>query len=100
MKTAPDEEFLREKIILLVRISGAMRSDKISTLKFEDINLNEDGIKITIERRKTDQPGEGFEFFVMPSEIQYKNILFYLNKYKGLIKETTGIFFRQMKKKQ
>ena len=50
---------LRDKSIILVGFSGGFRRNEIVSLDYEDLEFVSDGLKITIQKSKTDQFGEG-----------------------------------------
>ncbi len=56
----PDIKKLRNKAILLIGFSGGFRRNELVSLNLEDIEFVFEGLKITLNRSKTDQFGEGF----------------------------------------
>lgn len=95
LRNADDKLCIREKLILIIAISGGMRCDELKNLKFEDIKINDDGLKIIINKSKTDRAENGFEFFVLSSKENWKDCKYYYNKYINLIEKKEGRFFRQ-----
>ena len=53
LEKAGNDLYLREKLIVIIAIAGGMRSDELINLKFEDLILNKEGIKITITKSKS-----------------------------------------------
>ncbi len=54
----------RDRALLLIGFFGAMRRSELVGLDVEDIERDEEGIRIQIRRSKTDQEGEGQTIFV------------------------------------
>ena len=50
---------LRDKALILVGFAGAFRRSELVSLKFKHLDFVNEGVKIFIERSKTDQSGEG-----------------------------------------
>jgi len=50
---------LRDKALILVGFAGAFRRSELVALKFKHLDFVNEGVKIFIERSKTDQSGEG-----------------------------------------
>jgi site-specific recombinase XerD len=50
---------VRDRAMLLVGFAGAMRRSELSALNFCDVTETGDGLRIIVERSKTDQEGEG-----------------------------------------
>ena len=55
-----DIKKLRDKSIVLIGFSGGFRRNEIVSLDVEDLEFVFEGLKITVNRSKTDQFGEGF----------------------------------------
>lgn len=51
----------RNRALLLVGFAGAFRRSELAALRYEDIAFDENGVKVTIRRSKTDQEGQGRE---------------------------------------
>lgn len=100
LDNASNQEFIREKLIVLISLSGGMRCDELINLCFEDIKKNNDGLKVTIKHSKTDQAGNGFEFFVLAHQKESRNCLYYLNFYENLVEKKEGRLFRQIRNKK
>ena len=56
----PELKKLRNKALLLIGFSGGFRRSELTSLNFEDLDFVFEGVKINIQRSKTDQFGEGF----------------------------------------
>jgi len=50
---------LRDRSIILIGFSGGFRRNELVSLDYDDLELVEEGLKISIKRSKTDQFGEG-----------------------------------------
>ena len=50
---------LRDKALLILGFAGAFRRSELVSLKVEDIEKTDDGVKVLIRRSKTDQEGRG-----------------------------------------
>ena len=50
---------LIDRSILLIGFSGGFRRNEIISLDYEDLNFVQEGLKVTLQRSKTDQFGEG-----------------------------------------
>lgn len=50
---------VRDRAMLLLGFAGAMRRSELSALNFADVTATGDGLRIAVERSKTDQEGEG-----------------------------------------
>ncbi len=50
---------IRDRALLLIGFAGAFRRSELVALNFEDIEVREDGLKVSIRRSKTDQDGAG-----------------------------------------
>ncbi|MDA8822786.1 tyrosine-type recombinase/integrase [Candidatus Pelagibacter bacterium] len=58
-ENAPDIKKLRNKTLLLIGFSGGFRRNEIVSLDIGDIEFVFEGVKITLNKSKTDQFGEG-----------------------------------------
>ena len=54
-----DEAGVRDRALLLVGFTGAMRRSEIVSLDVGDIESCDDGVRVHLRRSKTDQEGEG-----------------------------------------
>ena len=59
-ENAPDIKKMRNKTLLLVGFAGGFRRNELISLNIEDIEFVFEGVKITLNKSKTDQFGEGF----------------------------------------
>ena len=50
---------LRDRSIILIGFSGGFRRNEIVSLDYEDLDFEQEGLKISLKRSKTDQYGEG-----------------------------------------
>ena len=94
---APNETYLRHKLILLFATFGGLRISEITDLKFENVVEKDGLLQITIERSKTDKNGTGFIFFVTANANAALCPLFYYHAYKVLVNspEPASRLFRQ-----
>lgn len=97
MIEAPNETYLRHKLIALFATFGGLRISEVTDLKFENVAEKEDLLEITIERSKTDKNATGFIFFVTKSSNSALCPLFYYSYYKALVNDPqpTSRLFRQ-----
>lgn len=51
---------IRDKAIILIGFSGGFRRSELVSLDYQDIEFVDEGVKITLNKSKTDQYGEGF----------------------------------------
>jgi site-specific recombinase XerD len=87
---------LRDKALLLLGFAGAFRRSELVSLEVENIEHTPDGIKIIINKSKTDQSGNGQTIAILNSG-RFRvvdNFMAWLEK--AGIKE--GYIFRQIKK--
>jgi site-specific recombinase XerD len=54
-----DLQGLRDRALLLVGFSGAFRRSELVALNVEDLTIDDEGLRVTLRRSKTDQEGEG-----------------------------------------
>jgi len=59
-ENAPDIKKMRNKTLLLIGFAGGFRRNELISLNIEDIEFVFEGVKITLNKSKTDQFGEGF----------------------------------------
>lgn len=50
---------IRDRALLALGFAGAFRRSELVALRVEDLDLSDDGYRLTIRRSKTDQTGEG-----------------------------------------
>jgi integrase len=55
-----------QKLVLLFGFYGGLRTSELTELRWNDIELTEQGIKVTIRHSKTDPAGNG-HVFIIPS---------------------------------
>jgi integrase len=51
---------IRDRALLLIGFAGAFRRSELVALNVEDIELREDGLRVTIRKSKTDQEAAGY----------------------------------------
>lgn len=67
IKQAPNVgQHLLQKLVLLFGFYGGLRTSELTELRWNDIELTEQGIKVTIRYSKTDLAGNG-HVFIIPS---------------------------------
>ena len=85
---------LRDKAMMLLAFSGGFRPSEVISLEISDINIEEKGLKVTINSSKTDQTNKGhtlaIPFNKNPEYCPIKSLQEWLNK-TGI---TTGPLFR------
>ena len=59
-ENAPDIKKMRNKTLLLIGFAGGFRRNELISLNIENIEFVFEGVKITLNKSKTDQFGEGF----------------------------------------
>ena len=59
-ENAPEIKKMRNKTLLLIGFAGGFRRNELISLNIEDIEFVFEGVKITLNKSKTDQFGEGF----------------------------------------
>ena len=59
-ENAPEMKKMRNKTLLLIGFAGGFRRNELISLDIEDIEFVFEGVKITLNKSKTDQFGEGF----------------------------------------
>ncbi|MEQ9441514.1 MAG: tyrosine-type recombinase/integrase [Cyclobacteriaceae bacterium] len=84
---------LRNKVVLLIGLSGAFRRGELASLNVSDLTLDEEGILIKVQRSKTDQLGSGqikaIFYASHPQLCPVRTTLRYLNR-RGLSLPHTG----------
>jgi len=60
-KAKPNIIGVRDKAMLLLGWACAMRRSELVALDFEDVQIIDEGLVVTIRRSKTDQTGEGYK---------------------------------------
>ena len=54
-----NEQLQRDKTVILLGFAGGFRRSELASLNLEDIEFVNEGMKITVQKSKTDQYGEG-----------------------------------------
>ena len=89
---------LRNRTIILIGFGGGFRRTELISIDYEDIDLVEEGAKITLRRSKTDQFGEGhvkgLPYFTNEKYCPVTSLKNWLN----LSKIKTGPIFRRFAK--
>lgn len=55
---------LRDRAILLLGFAGAFQRSELASLRVEDLEVLEGGLRVVLRRSKTDQEGEGQAVYV------------------------------------
>lgn len=83
----------------LIGVFGALGSEELAALMFSDIEkVDEESLRITVRSSKTDNAGNGFQFFAVSTKII--NIVSLLEAYKSKVvnpEPETRFFRREMK---
>tara|TARA_X000001036_G_scaffold436892_1_gene480960 strand:- start:3160 stop:4113 length:954 start_codon:yes stop_codon:yes gene_type:complete len=89
---------LRDRTLILIGFGGGFRRTELISIDHEDIDLVEEGVKITLRRSKTDQFGEGhvkgLPYFTNEKYCPVTSLKNWLN----LSKIKTGPIFRRFSK--
>ncbi len=89
---------LRDRSIILIGFSGGFRRNEIVSLDYDDLELVQEGLKITLKKSKTDQFGEGtlkgLPYF---DNAQYCPVVS-INKWIKISKINSGPLFRRFNK--
>ena len=89
---------LRDRTLILIGFGGGFRRTELISIDHEDIDLVEEGVKITLRRSKTDQFGEGLvkglPYFTNEKYCPVTSLKNWLN----LSKIKTGPIFRRFTK--
>ena len=88
---------LQDKVALLFGLFGGLRSEEFGSIGVQNVAEHEDHIKVTIDKRKTDQAGNGTVFFVTASKDPSKCPLKYWRLYKQEFQKPQGPVFRQIR---
>jgi len=96
LDSAPDEQ---EKLALLFGLCGALRTEELLNLSWENIEKNPKCLSITLPSSKTDKNNSGFTFFAKANEEHKPRCpVRIFSGYKGKIKPPyQGRLFVQMK---
>jgi len=81
LKDAPNDQFLEDKLALLLGLHGGLRTEEFLKLAIEDIEKRQDYLKVTVRERKTDQAGNGSTFIAVKNEAQHQCPLYYFQQY-------------------
>lgn len=60
----PDLIGTRDRAILALGFSAGLRRSEIASLRFDDVEIGRDGMRLQIRRSKTDQAGQGAELVI------------------------------------
>tara|TARA_A100001015_G_scaffold306449_1_gene400737 strand:+ start:75 stop:1028 length:954 start_codon:yes stop_codon:yes gene_type:complete len=89
---------LRNKAIILLGFGGGFRRTELVSINYEDLDFVEEGVKITLQRSKTDQFGEGLvkglPYFINKKYCPVSN----LKNWLKLSKIISGPIFRRFSK--
>lgn len=85
----------RDKLILILGFAGAFRRSELVALTVADIEEVPDGLKILIQKSKTDQEGEGHTIAILNGRL---NVVGVLNDYLKAANLTEGAIFRPITK--
>lgn len=59
-------KYVRDRCLILMGVCGALRANDLVQLELGDVEVRERGLRLSLERSKTDQQGEGEDVGVMP----------------------------------
>lgn len=99
LEKAPDTlEFQQDKLALLLGLYGGLRSEEYCSIQFEDVQMFDDHLKVTIKQRKTDQAGEGTTFFALSCQQQFRCPVKTFRRYRDAFHiKQEGPLFRQVR---
>lgn len=73
LEKAPNSlDVIQDKLALLLGLFGGLRSEEFCDIQFENIQVFEDHLKVSIGKRKTDQAGVGTTFFAIASAEKFR----------------------------
>ncbi|HEY0749590.1 MAG TPA: tyrosine-type recombinase/integrase [Chitinophagaceae bacterium] len=81
LKDAPNDQYLEDKLALLLGLHGGLRTEEYLILNIEDIEMRQDYLKVTVRQRKTDQAGNGSAFIAVKNEAEHQCPLYYFQQY-------------------
>ena len=89
---------LRDKSIILIGFGGGFRRNEIISINFEDLDFVDEGLKISINKSKTDQFGEGMIKGLPYFDNEIYCPVINLKKWLNLSSIRTGPVFRRFSK--
>jgi integrase len=84
---------IRDAALLTIGFAGGMRRSELVGLNFNDLSRVCAGLKITIQRSKTDQAGQGRVIAIPHGRTRYCPVS-YLDQWFAQMEDTTGAIFR------
>jgi integrase len=86
----------RDRALFLLGFAGAMRRSELIGLNVEHVTWTEDGMKLLIERSKTDKQGEGAEIAIPRGKAEETCPVAALKDWLALAEITVGPLFRKV----
>ena len=86
----------RDRALFLIGFAGAMRRSELIGLDVEHVIWTEEGLKLLIERSKTDKQGEGAEIAIPRGRAEETCPVTALKEWLDLAKLTAGPLFRKV----
>ena len=77
-----DIDSLRDKALILLGWSGALRRSEIAAIRVNDLNFRKEGLELTIRKSKTDQEGAGQKIAIV-NQITIDTLIAWLDMSKG-----------------
>lgn len=92
-------DFVTQKLTVLFAINGALRCKEIAYIHWNDVELEDDGLFVSVPCSKTDQNKTGFRFFCPKSDDERLCALAIFDKYKSFFTEESieGRLFRKFR---
>jgi integrase len=88
----------RDRALLLVAFAGALRRSELVALDVERLTWLPDGVKLLLEKSKTDKEGEGAEVMIVCGRHEDTCPVRALRRWLELAQITTGPVFRKVNK--
>jgi len=88
----------RDKALLLIGFSAALRRSELVALDVADLDFTDEGLKLTLRRRKTDQEGAGTVIGVLPGQHHQTCPISAIASWLERAKITAGPVFRPVTK--
>jgi integrase len=88
----------RDRALLLVAFAGALRRSELVALNVERLTWSVDGVRLLLEKSKTDKEGEGAEVMVVFGRHEDTCPVRALKRWLEAAKITTGPVFRKVNK--
>jgi integrase len=88
----------RDRSLLLVAFAGALRRSELVALDVERLTWSDDGVKLLLEKSKTDKEGEGAEIMIVFGRFEATCPVRALRRWLNSAAITSGPVFRKVNK--